>query len=135
MKKLYFLAIAVVLVSVFSCTKMKLNKLEGKWDYVTMSAEDSIFTTWEFKDDNSFKEVISYSGGDSVFVEIEHNGTYSFNKQGGSYYLEIFDVDSSATSIEGQHVVKELKKDVLKLLQIYDANGGAVYFAREFVKK
>ena len=134
MKKLYFLALAIVLVSAYSCTKMKLNKLEGKWDYVDLTASDSIFTTWEFKADNTFEEVISFTSGDTAFLQIEHQGTYNFKKQGSSYYLEIFDVDSNAT-IEGQYVVKKLDKEILNLLQIYDGSGNATYITREFVKE
>jgi hypothetical protein len=136
MKKISFLALIILFVGINSCTKMKLNKLEGTWKYAPLSTEDEGTTiTWTFKSDNSFilKTVI-----DSASITISETGSYSFNKQGGSYYIEIFDIVndslSSGSQIEGRHVVKKLNNEVLKVLQVNSAAGGDVYILREFYK-
>ena len=135
MKKGLILILGVILIISFSCTKMKLNKLHGTWNNISLEDNDSTSITWTFNEDETLVITTTYLDSSAFSNKA---GYYSFKKQGSDYFIDVLDMDEAldlgGDDIEGQYLVRELSKSTLRLLQQRTGNGTEAYIAREFVK-
>lgn len=133
--KLKSLIYSVLIVSLscgffVSCKKMKENRLEGTWKYVSYSSSDqNIEKTWTFSNSGDFVNTATNTESSTTTTD---SGTYVLRVSSFKTYLELFDTDPYT---DGKYRVVKLSGKLLKTIQTSDGNGDAQYVRKDFTKE
>lgn len=113
-----------------SCKKMKENRIEGTWKYVSYSSYDqNIEKTWTFENNGDF---VNSTKNTETSTASADTGTYLIRVSGFKTYLEIFDTDPYT---DGKYRVVKLSGKILKTIQTSDGNGSEQYVRKDFTKE
>lgn len=124
------LLVLLMVGSFFSCKKMKENRLEGTWKFVSYSASDkNIDKTWTFSDNGDFTQTVV---NNLTATTASVTGSYIVRINGFKTFIEIFDID---VYTDGKYRVVKLSGKTLKTIQTSDGDGAAQYVRKDFIKE
>lgn len=116
--------------SFVSCKKMKENRLEGTWKFVSYSSADqNIDKTWTFSNNGDFTQTVV---NNLTTTTTSVTGTYVVKVGGFKTFLDIFDVDLYT---DGKYRVVKLSGKTLKTIQTSDGDGVSQYVRKDFTKE
>ena len=124
------LLILLIASSFASCKKMKENRLEGTWKFVSYSSSDQgQDRTWTFSNNGDFTETIV---NNNTATTVTYTGTYVLRISSLKTFIEIFDV---YINTDGKYRVVKLSGKLLKTIQITDRDGASQYIRKDFTKE
>ncbi|OFX43080.1 MAG: hypothetical protein A2046_08675 [Bacteroidetes bacterium GWA2_30_7] len=124
------LLILLIIVSFVSCKKMKENRIEGTWKYVSYSSSDqNIEKTWAFSNNGDFIQTTNNTENATTSAD---TGIYLIRVSSFKTYLEIFDTD---VYTDGKYRVVKLSGKLLKTIQTSDGSGSEQYIRKDFTKE
>lgn len=120
----------LIIASVVSCKKMKENRLEGTWKFVSYSSADqNIDKTWTFSNNGDFTQTVV---NNSTTTTTSVTGAYVVRVSGFKTFIEIFDIDIYT---DGKYRIVKLSGKLLKTLQTTDGTGTSQYVRKDFTKE
>lgn len=113
-----------------SCKKLKENRLEGTWKFISYSSANlDKDKTWTFSKNGDFVQTVVDNSTTTTTVQ---SGTYAIRVNGFKTFLDIFDIDLYT---DGKYKVVKLSGKVLKTIQISDGDGVTQYILKDFTKE
>lgn len=120
---------SVIFILIFSCTKIRENKIEGTWEYVPVASwEESIDEKWTFNEND---EIVIEKIYNTISSTVTDTGVYYVKSEGLSGYVEVYDLDNYTN---GKYRIKKLTNNQLKILRLFDGAGNSEYVLKEFIR-
>lgn len=125
---LYLFVIFSSALILSSCSvKKKEEKLQGSWEYVWLSKNDSnAVIQWTFADQPLVEQVMTING-----ISETLKGNYFVEKKKSKFFIII---DDLYTWLDGKYRIIQLNEDFLIIQRITDHEGNYAFDRFEFVK-
>jgi hypothetical protein len=128
-KKIIFITVLFLLTISISCTKIRENRIEGSWEYVSVSSgEASIDETWIFYESGQLIIKKVYNETSTTAYD---TASYYVKSEGLAGYVEVLDAVSYTN---GKYRIKKLTAKQLKILRLLDELGNSEYVLKEFIR-